>query len=477
MQKHRSNTIALERLKKSLVAKKHGQVKLISNEKQNHLMEEKMSINVRESLLEILEAKEITLPAALDRAFKKFDYSDQEKAYVTNVSHQIYRYKLRFEALISLYCHKADALTQEARNILLLALCEMYCMQSIPLHASVNEATNLAKKHAKKEVALVNAVLRKTDKEFPNKELDEKKFMKELKFLYPKKTLLELQASYESLPSFVLDILRKQYGKDFCMDYLSTLNSIPHSCYRFNAQKENWEEERNTLNESSVLSKKVALTGLCTSSGHKKIRELYKDGILSYQGSSSQIAIEKIVEFFKSKKTNLKDLSIWDCCCGVGGKSLALAEQAFNIALASDTSKARIDVMIEEQKRLGLKEIKTEIGDMREIEAKDINCILLDAPCSGLGTLCANPDLRYKITKKGIKEIIELQKELLLSALSKLSKNDHICYITCSLNKKENEDLIAECIEENKAKIELSEYIYPQSCGADTLYLCILTKN
>ncbi len=430
-------------------------------------------MNTRESLLEILNnCEKNTLNNSLDNYFKTHDLGTQEKAYITNVSHQIYRYKLRFEALIFLYSHKGRDISNDCKNLLLIALCEIFFMQSIPLHASINEIVELAKKYAKNEVALINAILRKVDKEFPFKEMNKEKFLKEMKFLYPKKTKLEYEATYASLPSYLLDILRKQYSNEYAENYLGTLNEIPYYSYRFNSSKEGWQQEREELSKSSILHNYFAKSGYSAPINSKKASELYKEGFLSYQGASSQVAIEKIIETLGKEKLD----GLWDCCAGVGGKSLAMAEQGIKIAYATDTSAKRIEVYKENCKRLALKEIKCEQKKMQEVELENLSCILLDAPCSGLGTLCANPDLRYKITKKSIKEVIEVQKELLDAAYTKLAEKGNLCYLTCSLNKDENENLIEEFANKTGAKIILSEYILPPACGADTLYLAILEK-
>lgn len=427
-------------------------------------------MNTRECILKILRQKEKNLNLSLDTLFKENELNDKEKAYITNVTHQVYRYKLRLEALIRLYCHKADDISSEAQNILLLALCEMYNMQSIPVHASIHEAVELAKIYAKKEVALVNGVLRKVDKEFPNKDLEKVKYIKEINFLYPKKTNLELEACYASLPSFILDILRKQYGKEYAEKYLQTLNEIPWYSMRFNALKKDWEEKREEIIQNSSLHRTFALSGFASISQDSQLKELYTQGYLSYQNASSQLVVKKIVDFFKEKK-----LPLWDCCAGVGGKSLALAEQGFEVLLASDTSKKRIEVYESNQERLSIANINTEVIDMREKDIGKVPMILLDAPCSGLGTLSSNPDLRYKITKRNIQETISLQKELLQQALEKCDEKGYICYITCSFNKAENEVLLENYTQ--KVDILLSEYIYPEVYGADTQYLAILQKK
>ncbi len=430
-------------------------------------------MNTREVLYKVIEeSQQNTLNNALDKLFTLYQVEIKEKAYITNASHQVFRHKLRFEALIFLYSHKGRDLSKECQNILLIALCEIFCMQSIPLHASINEAVELAKKYASKEVALVNAILRKIDKEFPFKEFSKEKFMKEIKFLYPKKTKLELEACYASLPSFILDILRKQYDKDFAEKYMETLNEIPYYSYRFNITKEDWEVKRNELSQTSILHNYFGKSGYAAPINSKKVVDMFENGILSYQGASSQIAVEKIVETLGKEKMQ----NLWDACCGVGGKSFSLREQGIGIKLATDTSKKRIEVYNKNCKRLGFEEIITEVTEMQKAKIDKARTILIDAPCSGTGTLCSNPDLRYKITKKSIAEIIITQEELLSCAYEKLEKEGHIIYLTCSLNKNENENLIKAFSEKKKMTILKSEYINPVVCGADTIYFAILQK-
>ncbi len=431
-----------------------------------------MQNNIRKTLLTILEESENnTLNNALERAFKENDYTLQEKSYITNMSHQVLRYKLRFEALIHIYCHKKNDINQKAKNILIIALCEIYCMQSIPIHASINEAVELAKKNSPKEVALINGVLREIDRNFPHKELDKDKFIKKIKIIYPKKTLLELEACYSSLPSFILDIIRKQYGKEYAELYLKTLNEIPYYNYRFNVSKENWKEKREELAQSSNIGKDFSLSGYSLPTKNQKATEFYEQGILSYQGASSQIAIEKILPFIKEK-----NCSVWDACCGVGGKSLALAEHGVKISLASDINQKRLDIYKQENIRLGLSTIETKQGALQEIDFTEQEFILLDSPCSGLGTLTANPDLRYKITKKSLQETIALQKDLLNIALNKLAKQGILCYITCSLNRVENEEQIEQLVSTKKMQCLHFEYIKASVCGADTLFIALLQK-
>ncbi len=440
--------------------------------------EEAKKISLRERILNLLKACERnTLDNAFERLFLEDDFTTQEKAYITHIGYQIFRHKLKFDALIRLYCHKYDALSEDAKNILLIALTEMYCMQSIPVHASVNEAVKLAKKYTKTEVPLINAVLRKIDTVFPFKDIDKKLYMKEIKFLYQKKTNLELEACYHSLPSYILDILRKQYGKEFAENYLLKLNEIPWYSYRYNVKFDTWEEKRKSFASCTNFFKEIGKCGASSPAKMPNFEDLYDKGEVSSQGASSQIAIEIMYNYI-DKIIGKEKARIWDACSGVGGKSLALGEMGLDIRYASDTSEKRIYVYEQEAIRLGVDHelLETEIIDMQEKEVENVNCIILDAPCSGTGTLTTKPDLRYKINKKGMQDIITLQYKLLKCAYENLAQNGIICYITCSFNKAENEEQIKQLSSEYKINIHYNEYILPQVTGADTLYLAIIQK-
>ncbi len=429
--------------------------------------------NIRECVYTILnKAENDTLNNAFAQVYANNEFSPQEKAYSTNLVYQIFRNKLGLEALIRLYSHKDD-LEKSAFNIMLIALCEMYYMTSIPVHASIDEAVKLAKIYAKKDVPLVNAVLRKIDKTFPDKELDDKLYSKELKFLYPKKSPLEIESTKASLPYFVLDTLRKQYGKDFAISYLNTLNETPWYSYRFNAMNKESLEARALFLQQASLIKEITPYGLSSPYKNTHVDELHAKGILSTQGASSQILTQILKDFVKEKKT------IWDACCGVGGKSIPLLEQNINISYASDLNAKRLEVYKKELQRLGLENQAPEIDciSLQDAQFKNVDCIIIDAPCSGLGTLNANPDLRYKITKKSLAENSILQRELLESAYTKLASNGMICYITCSLNKNENENLIEAFMQDKDLKCLHNDYIMPSVCGADSLYLAVLEKN
>ncbi len=440
--------------------------------------EEAKKISLRERILNLLKACERnTLDNAFERLFSEDNFSTQEKAYITHIGYQIFRYKLKFDALIRLYCHKYDALSEDAKNILLIALTEMYCMQSIPVHASVNEAVKLAKKYTKTEVPLINAVLRKIDTVFPFKDIDKALYMKEIKFLYQKKTNLELEACYHSLPSYILDILRKQYGKEYAENYLVKLNEIPWYSYRYNIKHTTWQEKRKSFATCTNIFKEIAISGASSPARMPNFEDLYDKGEASSQGSSSQLAVETMYNYIE-KIIGKENARIWDTCSGVGGKSLALAELGLDIRYASDTSEKRIYVYEQEAVRLGVDHelLETEIIDMREKEVENVNCIILDAPCSGTGTLTTKPDLRYKINKKSMQEIISLQEELLECAYNNLQKDGLLCYITCSFNKAENEEQIEKFSTKHKVNIHYNNYILPQTCGADTLYLSIIQK-
>ena len=117
----------------------------------------------------------------------------------------------------------------------------------------------------------------------------------------------------------------------------------------------------------------------------------------------------------------------------------------------------------------------TKLDQMFEKESFD--CILLDAPCSGLGDLRRKPEIRYHDSTI-MDEIIPLQKKLLENAYVLLAKGGRIVYSTCTINKKENEKQIKAFIERHQDMIKKEEKtILPYEFHSDGFYMCLLEKE
>ena len=146
-----------------------------------------------------------------------------------------------------------------------------------------------------------------------------------------------------------------------------------------------------------------------------------------------------------------------DFCAGAGGKTLALGAAMRNTGrlYAYDTSGHRLDAMKPRLARSGLSNVHPvqlahERDDRIKRIAGKIDRVLIDAPCSGLGTLRRNPDLKWRQSPKAVQELQVKQRAILDSAARLLKPGGRLVYATCSLLRAENED-VADAFEQQHA--------------------------
>jgi 16S rRNA (cytosine967-C5)-methyltransferase len=138
-------------------------------------------------------------------------------------------------------------------------------------------------------------------------------------------------------------------------------------------------------------------------------------------------------------------MTILDYCAGAGGKSLALASALGNHAeiLAYDISKERLEQLAIRAKRAGADCIRIMYRpeDLSGY-AQSADIVLVDAPCSGTGTLRRHPDLAWRISPEKIDRYNEIQHQILVDATRFVAPEGFLFYVTCSLLTQENEGII-----------------------------------
>lgn len=158
----------------------------------------------------------------------------------------------------------------------------------------------------------------------------------------------------------------------------------------------------------------------------------YKEGVIEVQDEASQLAA--ILADVRPEH------KIIDYCCGAGGKSLTMAflmNRQGKIQI-HDINRSRLEAVKERAVRLDVKnlEIIDEVGD------RDYDRFVVDAPCSGTGTWRRSPDAKYRLTPETLKELNKTQVELLEKAFNHIRRGGRVVYITCSILRDENEDII-----------------------------------
>ena len=160
----------------------------------------------------------------------------------------------------------------------------------------------------------------------------------------------------------------------------------------------------------------------------------YQNGEIDVQDEASQLAAI-LCDVRPEHK-------VIDYCCGAGGKSLTIAYLLGNQGhiLAHDVSAKRLEAIKPRMQRLGIKNI--ELTDLVADSDRNFDRFVIDAPCSGTGIWRRSPDAKFRLTPAMLSSLNSAQREILETAYPKVKSGGRIIYITCSVLRDEDEDII-----------------------------------
>ncbi len=233
------------------------------------------------------------------------------------------------------------------------------------------------------------------------------------------------------------------------------------------------------LNKSSIAYKQMepALLVLPNASKIDAILEIDKEVVV--QDYSSQ----RIKAFLKRPTpTTQFPTRIWDCCAASGGKSVLAYDTLENIELTvSDVRPAILRNLKERFKKAGIKNYQSFIADLSDstfyIPHSTFDLILCDAPCSGSGTWGRTPEQLYFFSKEKINEYASLQKKIVNHLMNAIASDGHLLYITCSVFKKENEEMVAFIQQQSGFELVKWELLKGYDIKADSMFAALFAKR
>ncbi|MBA4328023.1 MAG: SAM-dependent methyltransferase [Polaromonas sp.] len=250
--------------------------------------------------------------------------------------------------------------------------------------------------------------------------------------------LMELHR--HNLPAWLVEPLKAQLGDDF-WPLVDSLNAPAGLDLRVNTLKDKRAEVQKELARAGIKSVATPYSPwglrLTTKPALNKL-DTFTRGAIEVQDEGSQL----LALLVDAKRGEM----VVDFCAGAGGKTLALGASMRNTGrlYAFDTSGHRLDALKPRLARSGLSNVHPvaiahERDDRIKRLAGKIDRVLIDAPCSGLGTLRRNPDLKWRQTPQAIEELTAKQAAILQSAARLLKPGGRLVYATCSVLRDENE--------------------------------------
>jgi 16S rRNA (cytosine967-C5)-methyltransferase len=324
------------------------------------------------------------------------------------------------------------------RTLLRLGLCQMCVLTRIPAFAAVDTSVRLARTLRGGAVAgLLNAVLRRAATDWSNVALPDRA-TDPLGFLTVR----------WSHPRWLVERWVVAYGLDEAERLLQANNEAAPSVLRLNRTKGDAAALLARLRGAGVdaMPARFAPCGVQLEQGAgPETLPGFDEGLFCVQGEASQL-----VGFLVGPASGARVL---DACAAPGGKTTHLAELMDDRGevVALDVHRSGVGRIARLADRLGLSSVRAQVADAsvwqpegwRPGTVGPFDAALVDAPCSGLGTLRQHPEVRWRRTPSDVAALARLQRDLLSHVAAFVRPGGILVYATCTLSREENEDVVA----------------------------------
>lgn len=392
----------------------------------------------------------------------KYDYlSGQEKAFIKRLSEGTIERQIELDYIInqvsSVPVRKMKPLI---RCLLRMSVYQIFYMDSVPDAAAVSEAVRLAGRRKFQNLkGFVNGVLRNVVK-------------KKGDMTYP-----DLSVQY-SMPEWLVELWTKSYGKEQTETMLKGLLQVRPVTIRFTGNMS--EEERTAwMAEAEGRGVKVtrhpALSYAVNLEGAEGVSSLpgFEEGKFAVQDVSSMLAVE-------AAQIKPGDF-VLDVCAAPGGKTMLAAEKVLpgGRVEARDVSERKTDQIRENVARMRLEHVTVKVYDasMPDPEMTEkADVVLADVPCSGLGVMGKKRDIKYHVSKESIDSLLKLQKAIVAQAVTYVKEGGVLLYSTCTVNPRENEEMVSWICEQFPFAAEESKQLFPGVDDSDGFFFARLRK-
>ena len=385
---------------------------------------------------------------ALDKALNNVN---DDKAFISALVYGVVERRLTLDYFINKFTQSRPK--PKIMTILRLGAYQLLFMDKVPSGAAINESVKLCKEIKQDFYSkLVNAVLHKidNDRDIPD----------------------NLSVKY-SVPEHLINMWIKQYTRDTVEGFMPAVNDRPPVFAIPNALFLDAEELSYELTDESIENEIINDVCMINSGFDLSKSKAFNNGLFY---------IEDLSSYNCAKALNAKSGDIvLDVCSAPGGKAFTIAGDMKNKGelYSYDLYEHRVKLIEESKERLGFTCIKTGINDALKYnpEIPMADKIICDVVCSGFGIIRRKPEIRYK-NLDDIKELPKIQLDILSTSSRYLKQGGQMIYSTCTLNKKENEMVVREFLNNNSDFSLINEKtMFPTQHGGDGFYWALLKKN
>ncbi len=397
-------------------------------------------INVREVVLDLMmelskqtEYSNVLIASVLS----KYDYLDsRQKAFIKRVGEGTIERRIQIDYVLGQFSKvPVKKMKPLIRELLRMSVYQILFMDNIPDAAVCDEAVKLAKRRKFQSLqGYVNGVLRTVVRQ------------KE-QIVYPDKqtSYIEYLSVCYSMPVWLVEHFCNAYGENACEKILQSFMKRGAVGIR--------------LQETAGLQQREEAIELWKQAGVQVSRHPYlpyavevqkTDGIHSLAGFTEGLfAVQDVSSMLVVEVAGIRHGdTVIDVCAAPGGKAMHAAEKLAGTGqvIACDVSSYKTDKIRENAQRLRMTNVSVREQDARVRDRTLVgqaDVLIADVPCSGLGVIGKKQDIKYRVTKESLEDIVKLQKEIIANAVHYLKQDGVMMYSTCTMNPAENEEMAA----------------------------------
>lgn len=365
------------------------------------------------------------------------DLEPRDKALLNELVNGVIRWRGKLDWILTGFYHgDYQKCLNIVKNSMRVGLYQIVFLNKIPEYSAINEAVEIVKRiQGEKTAGIVNGVLRNIARNLEN-------------VRYPLRTDDKIYhlSIMNSHPKWMIKRWFESLGEEETEKLLEFNNIRPAVPVRVNLNLAKVEEIEKIFKDHDVeyyKSEYHPSTLMLVSPRYDiSASDLFKTGKITIQDPAASLA----ASLAQPKEGDF----VLDMCAAPGGKSVYIAEMMKDAGriVSVDKYKSKIRLINEYAERMNLNSIEAMIGDSRELDG-DLrpDIIIVDAPCSGLGTLAKKPEIKWKRDIDDIPKLVNTQRELLESAYKLMKPGSALVYSSCTIEPEENEENIRWFIE------------------------------
>jgi 16S rRNA (cytosine967-C5)-methyltransferase len=373
-----------------------------------------------------------------------------DASLATEITLGVLRWRRLLDCQLDTYLNVPTVrLDPEVAVTLRIGLYQLRFLDRVPAHAAVDESVELAKRCGKVSAAgLVNAVLRRASRN-PRRAVAE--------FAGSNRKPADLLGIVHSHPTWMVERWIERFGEERTIALLESNNRPAHMACRVNAAVTDAEiQSELRAQKLEVQPGKLLARAWIVRGGSLSQTEALQQGRVSIQDEASQL-----VALLLSVQLGQTAL---DVCSAPGGKTILLAQAAgpAGRVIATDLHMHRLRSMRTQLERCGADNVTLVAVDGAQPLpfSRKFDRILVDAPCSGTGTLARHPEIRWRLRADDLGKLHREQVGLLRPALELLAPGGRLIYSTCSLEQEENGAVVDEVLRgNNRVRVASAESV------------------